>query len=326
MKWKSNKKSSFNKYRDCGTIGSVYRVKRRIGKISLLCIMVLMLSFFVCYQGNDSIEPEMEAKVKSLLISQLQLKSVDSLMTQIRNTAISNEEQQSVAVEEEAQIMTVSDNVVYDKIAYLTFDDGPSSNTDEILDILKEYNVKGTFFTVGRTGDSYERLYQRIVNEGHVLGMHSYSHEYSKIYSSTDAFMADLWQIQFYIYNTTGYMPTIYRFPGGSSNRVAKLSMYEFIDILNSNGIQYYDWNVSCMDANDYMLSKEQIINNVFNGIDNLEDPAERDEVMILFHDLPEKISTVDALPEIIEELELLGYEILPVNKNTKAIQHQNVR
>ena len=116
---------------------------------------------------------------------------------------------------------------------YLTFDDGPSDNTAAILDTLSAYNVKATFFVVGKTDDQSKAMYQRIVNEGHTLGMHSYSHKYSVIYDSLDAFETDFNQIQSYLYEVTGRECKLYRFPGGSSNQVSNTDMTEFIECLN---------------------------------------------------------------------------------------------
>ena len=116
------------------------------------------------------------------------------------------------------------------KKVYLTFDDGPSSNTDQILDILKDYDVKATFFVVGKTDERSVKAYQRIVEEGHTLAMHSYSHKYDEIYESKEAFARDLNSLQEYLYETTGVWPRIYRFPGGSSNTVSKVDMQELIE------------------------------------------------------------------------------------------------
>ena len=110
---------------------------------------------------------------------------------------------------------------------YLTFDDGPSLNTEKILDILKHYKVKGNFFVVGTDNPELRKMYRRIVDEGHVLCMHSYSHKYNEIYSSVEAFTDDLDKIYTLLYEETGKEPLIYRFPGGSSNSVSKLPMKE---------------------------------------------------------------------------------------------------
>ena len=101
---------------------------------------------------------------------------------------------------------------------YLTFDDGPSIYTEEILDILDEYQVKATFFVVGKESDAAKEALRDIVARGHTLGMHSYSHKYSELYASEEAFEADFLKLQGYLEDVTGVKSKVYRFPGGSSN------------------------------------------------------------------------------------------------------------
>ena len=120
---------------------------------------------------------------------------------------------------------------------YLTFDDGPSIYTDEILDILDRYHVKATFFVVGKDGSEAEAALQRIVEDGHTLGMHSYSHKYKELYESLDSFTEDFARIRDDIYQATGVESVYYRFPGGSSNTVSNIDMHEFIDYLDSQGV-----------------------------------------------------------------------------------------
>ena len=108
---------------------------------------------------------------------------------------------------------------------YLTFDDGPSDRTAEILDILAEYDVKATFFVTGREDEQSQALYRRIVDEGHTLGMHSYSNKYSEIYQSEDAFAEDYRKLRDYLKEVTGVDCRYYRFPGGSSNQISNVSM-----------------------------------------------------------------------------------------------------
>lgn len=333
---KSNQKKSFNKYNDCGTIESVYRVKRRWLKFSVMLIFAVILSFAFCYPGNNAGGAELDGLSKGLLISRLQMDTYNEEIArrieeeEARARALA-EPEVSTEVKElkeanDKRVDDVKESTTAIKKAYLTFDDGPSGNTDQILDILDQYKVKGNFFVIGRFSEAYKDQYRRILDEGHVLGMHSYSHSYTDIYESTDSFIADLNHVQYVIYDITGFMPSIYRFPGGSSNLVSPVSMHEFIDILDKRGIVYYDWNINSGDADASRVSSEQIIDNVFNGIKALDSPEERNEIMILFHDLSEKTTTVDALPTVIEGLQAQGYVIAPIDDYTKPIQHENIR
>lgn len=203
------------------------------------------------------------------------------------------------------------------KKVYLTFDDGPSSNTDQILDILKDYDVKATFFVVGKTDERSVKAYQRIVEEGHTLAMHSYSHKYDEIYESKEAFARDLNSLQEYLYETTGVWPRIYRFPGGSSNTVSKVDMQELIEYLTDIGITYFDWNVASGDAVSRTLPAETIVNNCLSGIEKQK------ESVILMHDASNKETTIEALPQIIEAIQEQGdAELLPITDETVPVQH----
>lgn len=199
---------------------------------------------------------------------------------------------------------------------YLTFDDGPSSNTDQILDILKEYNLKATFFVIGKEDEESKELYKRIVEEGHTLGMHSYSHKYSLLYESAESFENDFSQIQNYLYEVTGQECLYYRFPGGSSNHVSNTDMTEFIQYLNSQGITYFDWNVSSGDATSQAYTSEELVENV------MTDVVKYKTSIVLMHDAATKASTVEALGPMIEALQDMGAEILPIDENTTVVQH----
>ena len=199
---------------------------------------------------------------------------------------------------------------------YLTFDDGPSSNTPEILDILSECNVKATFFVVGKEDETSKELYQRIVDEGHTLGMHSYSHKYSALYDSIDGFAEDFTKIQNLLYDVTGEECMLYRFPGGSSNRVSNTPMQEFISYLNQQGVTYFDWNVASGDATSQAYTADELVENV------LSDVVKYKTSVVLMHDSETKATTVEALRPILEALDELGAEVLPIDSDTTAIQH----
>ena len=183
------------------------------------------------------------------------------------------------------------------------------------MDILAQYGVKATFFVVGKNG--YTEQYQRIFEEGHTLGMHSYSHRYSEIYASLDAYKEDLTKLHDFLYELTGEDCNIVRFPGGSSNTISKVDMQELIHYLNQENMVYFDWNVSSGDASGESKNADQIVNNVLNQIDKYNN------VVILFHDAAGKGTTVDALSEIIEKiLESDNTVILPISEDTIKVQH----
>lgn len=235
-------------------------------------------------------------------------------------TTASVEESSRDAIEAQQMIEAVNmdeDVYAYQKQIYLTFDDGPSSNTNRILDILKEYDVKATFFVVGKTDEQSVRAYQRIIEEGHTLAMHSYSHKYSEIYESKESFIEDLEKLQEYLYQVTGIWPRYYRFPGGSSNTVSKTDMQELITYLSESGITYFDWNIASGDAVSGQLDTDSIISNCMDGIEG------HNECMILMHDATDKNTTVEALPEIISQIQDRGDAVfLPVTDETVPVQH----
>ncbi len=202
------------------------------------------------------------------------------------------------------------------KRIYLTFDEGPSDNTERILDILKKYNVKATFFVNGKTSDMAKAMYKRIVAEGHTLAMHSYSHDYDTIYKSVNSFAADLNRLSDYLYQVTGVRPKYYRFPGGSSNSISNISVKRFINYLTSKNIKYYDWNVQNSDAQKRELTKEELTANVINGVNLHKDS------IVLMHDAKSRNNTVESLPMLIELLLDSGAQILPIDDNTPNIVH----
>ncbi len=203
------------------------------------------------------------------------------------------------------------------KKVYLTFDDGPSSITSDILDVLDCYGVKATFFTVCNTSESAIQNMQRIVNSGHTIAIHSVSHKYSTVYASLDSFKKDVLDMQQFIYENTGYKTFFYRFPGGSSNTIAQCDIGECIQFLDEAGFEYFDWNVESGDATGNMIPKDTIVNNVLSSL------GDRDEYMVLMHDAEPKKTTLEALPEIIEGIQSRGYQILPVTENTKPVHHR---
>ena len=197
----------------------------------------------------------------------------------------------------------------------LTFDSSPGENTDKILDVLQQYDVKATFFVSGDKSDEAKKVYKRIVDEGHTLGMHSYSNQYSTIYASIEDFEKDYDKISNYLKKVTGTQSLYYRFPGGSSNQISNVNMAEFVHVLNEKNISYYDWNVSAGDASgDYTV--DDIVTNVTEGIANYKTS------IVLLHDGEDKSTTAEAIGPLIEALQKMDAKILPIDENTKVIQY----
>ncbi len=285
----------------------VNRMKKTI-VIFLLCFIVLTLASLVF-----------------LVISVL---SLSAKVKELETSTVTIEETEAVATDDgdlDSEKLYTVDNL--DNLAeegdiprvYLTFDDGPSDNTDAILDILDDYNIKATFFVVGKDVDNYGDAYKRIVDDGHTIGMHSYSHNYSAIYSSKEAFESDFNEIHDLIFDVTGVDSKFYRFPGGSSNKLSNIGMYPFISFLNEEGVEYFDWNVSSGDATSAAFTSAELVDNV------MTDVVKYKTSVVLLHDSRGKQATVEALPELIEALQQEGAMILPITDDTTVIQHISV-
>lgn len=210
------------------------------------------------------------------------------------------------------------------KYAYLTFDDGPSQNTPFILDFLKENNIKATFFPVAQNNyQNSEEIYKRIVEEGHTLGIHSYSHDYAQIYINEQTLLDDLNKEADYLKSITGMRPTIARLPGGSTNTISNRYggsgiMEKIRKTVLDAGYSYFDWNVDSGDALKFRQDKSVIVNNVIStgGLD-------LNTAVILMHDANPKTTTVEALPEIVEGLRKKGYVFKAITSDTEPVRYK---
>ena len=197
----------------------------------------------------------------------------------------------------------------------LTFDDGPSARTDEILEILDKYGVKATFFVVGANEEGDLERMQKIVAAGHTLAIHSYSHDYKKIYASVEAYLEDFNQMFCQIYEATGVKPQIFRFPGGSVNSYNVGIHQQLIAEMTRRGFVYFDWNVANGDA---VFSKIQpsstLTANALKGVGTAR------RAIILMHDSSAKTTTVEALPAIIEGYLEAGYSFAALTPSTRSV------
>lgn len=193
------------------------------------------------------------------------------------------------------------------KIAYLTFDDGPSDITDTVLDTLKQENIKATFFVNGRTWEKDK--YKHIADQGHVIGNHTYSHDYKAVYASVNDFVADVEKLDQFL-ETLGLKPAkIYRFPGGATNNFAlraggTVQTARISQALAERKYTFYEWNVigEESESSDKPITRDQITENV------LTQSKGKKIALILLHDGPGRYTTAQALPAIIKGLRAQGF------------------
>ena len=201
-----------------------------------------------------------------------------------------------------------------EKIIYLTFDDGPSQYTLELLKVLEKYNVKATFFVVGTMSLEY---LDEIAAGGHTIGLHSNSHDYESIYASDEAFMDDMMSLREKVYERTGIYTNILRFPGGSSNTISKRLcegiMTRLTETLTAQGYRIFDWNVDSKDAGG-ATSAEEVYENVINGV------QKRPVSVVLQHDI--RKFSVEAVEQIIIWGLENGYTFLPLDETSPVCQH----
>lgn len=184
-------------------------------------------------------------------------------------------------------------------VCFLTFDDGPSANTQRILGILNDFGVKATWFVKGNCGHLDEL--PGIWEQGNQVAIHTYTHEYEQIYASVDAYWADLHQCGDAIAEQIGHAPTLVRFPGGSVNDFNAAVRGTIIEQMNETGYHYFDWNVSCGDGADH--TADELVGYTTSEADGCH------SCCVLMHDSEAKDTTVDALPRIVQYFIDNGFE-----------------
>lgn len=201
------------------------------------------------------------------------------------------------------------------KVIYLTFDDGPSKYTLQLLEVLEKYNVKATFFVVGTARLD---LLDEIAAGGHAIGIHSYTHTFSQIYVNEDAFFDDFYKLYYEIYERTGIYTKLSRFPGGGSNTVSRNYCTGIMTRLASSvqalGFRYFDWNVDSKDAGG-ATTADEVYNNVINGISG------RKTAVVLQHDI--KSFSVAAVEKIIQWGIANGYTFLSLDETSPTCHHR---
>ena len=201
------------------------------------------------------------------------------------------------------------------KIIYLTFDDGPGAYTEQLLDILDRYDVKVTFFLTN-VAPAYQDLIHREAQSGHAVGVHSYSHDYNKIYASADAYWEDFEQMRAVIKKQTGIETPLFRFPGGSSNTVSNFNpgiMTTLTKQANEKGLVYFDWNAMSGDAGA-TTDSAVVLQNCKDSV------SQNERTVLLCHDTKE--FTVNAMEEFIRWALSNGYTFSPLDKTSYAAHH----
>ena len=301
------------------------RVERLKKIICIICIVCLLLPTILCLTLWIKVV-KMEKKINTLVEMHTEEYQADNVKEEhmayvVETEAVDKSKTDTKEKSEEnsdskKKTNDIDQKKIKGKKVYLTFDDGPSDNTETVLDVLKKHNVKATFFVVGRTDNKAKALYKRIYNEGHTLAMHSYTHDYQAIYSSVNAYKKDITKLSDLLYEITGERPKYLRFPGGSSNTVSKVDMKKVILYTKEAGLTYYDWNVINGDATGKKLSESQMVSSVVSGV------KQYDTSIVLMHDCAGKEKTAKTLPSIIKKLKKMKVTFLPINDTTEPIQH----
>ena len=301
-----------------GKVSDEYRRKRvrRIKRIIITFVVLLLLlptclSVYLIFRVS-SLEKRLD------VISEIQSKSVSETDVDVEETVAETGTASGGSVSGDALDIPGPTPIPQGlgKKVYLTFDDGPGPNTKMLLDILKKNGIHATFFVTGKTDDFSKEIYKRIVDEGHTLGMHSYSHVYEEIYSSEKAFTQDLDKIYEYLYEVTGVYPKFYRFPGGSSVQDTSVPIDNLVRILEERGITYLDWNVISPDIRDSSVGKSRMIKELMSDVNKYETSV------VMFYDTQTQPMTIKTLSSFIRKLKKNQYEILPVDENTAPIRH----
>lgn len=209
-----------------------------------------------------------------------------------------------------------------EKIMYLTFDDGPSKHTQEVLELLNKYSIKATFFVTGENTE-YSSMIKTIHEQGHTLGIHTYSHDYAKIYTSVDAYFQDIEKVKNLIKSEAGVDTKLLRFPGGSSNTVSRKYcdgiMTTLAKAVEEQGYTYYDWNAHNGDG-DPSISADALYNQTMKEIEG------KDHVVLLMHDGGGNQNTIDSLDRVIKELIRQGWTFKIIESNDPdAIVHHHI-
>ena len=301
--------------------------------LSILYLLVIFVTTYFIKIYSDKINSYNKVKLKydnlfkenEKLVSDIKKeeKTKEKLETTSRENLEKKEYLEKIINEKEKEIEEKAKNEnqnyqkkVTGKVIYLTFDDGPSIYTEDILNTLDKYNVKATFFVT--CSGSLDKFAKKIIEKGHTLGLHTCTHRYNIVYSSEENYFNDLNSISVKVEELTGYKSKYIRFPGGSSNTISRFNkgiMTRLTQKVTEDGYKYYDWNIDSEDAAG--ADKEGVYNNVISALKNHNYSTN----MVLMHDI--KVSTKDALDSIIKDALDMGYTFSNINDYTNEVHHR---
>lgn len=276
-----------------------YKITKR-GKITVIILFVIIL--FLIIQLFMFIKSSFGGYINVKNTNHAE-KIVTSDKPKTKDNFSGKDDVKNIDVKQEELSIPVEEAYFNDgkKIAFLTFDDGPSDNTNKILDILNNYKIKATFFIIGSNAEKNPDTLKRIYNEGHAIGNHTYSHDYDFLYSNVDNFIGEVNRTEEVLKQYLGdsFFTRMVRFPGGSFGGDRK----PYRDELVNEGFAYIDWNAVNGDGDGTNIPEEQLVNQLESTT------GKQKHIVVLMHDSATKSTSVEALPDIIEYLKNQGYE-----------------
>lgn len=276
--------------------------------------LIILIGIFLCLYGSGFLggyiifNNKANALIQENIKKEEELKSyyekADMILLSDGNKTINDEKfsKNKISHKKEAMVVEEVFNHTKTKVAFLTFDDGPSRTvTPKILDILEDNNIKATFFIIGNMAKENPDLLKQINRKGHAIGNHTYTHEFSKVYSNIEAFEEEVDKTNKVFKEILGdsFNSRLFRFPGGSFEK----SKNPYKELIKNKNMVYVDWNVLNGDAEGHNIEPGRLLNRVKETIEDQK------SIVILMHDAPAKQTTVEALPLIIEYLKSEGYE-----------------
>lgn len=292
-------------------------LKILISVTTAICVVLISLSAFFL----GTMPKEAYANISWLSAGDKEIKKVIFLPEPTEDIRIKANRLREIRYEEYLEhcytpLEGEMDNVyVYDnkKKCYLTFDDGPSSVTPIILDVLKQYKAKATFFVTGNNCKKNSKIIKNIISDGHAVGNHSFSHDYKKIYSSGNAFRNEVKECMEAINEALGesYDNLVFRFPGGYDSLTDEESKKTYRNILTELGYKYIDWSCLTGDSNTTEPTEKYLMDTLNMTIGH----SVTGDIVVLMHDSPTKEITAKTLPKIIEYLYEEGYEFDTLNR-----------